>query len=174
MNWKIISMLLLSLNCLGQSSNQCCQDNEIYGNLEIGHTTQCSSPRTLNVVNDGTAGIRITDAIATTDQSAMVGIEFYRDCVFRMGEISFYDPMDNNLYIVNSTVDGYIEFQTEDVTKVAIDPDGWLQLGTGIWFGSLVPDFPDATSARNAGLQDGMSFIRQSDGALIVLRTGIN
>ena len=174
MKYFIAIVILMPLGCFGQGSNQCCQDNEIYGNLEVGHTTQCSSPRTLNVVNDGTAGIRITDAVATTDQSAMVGIEFYRNCDDRMGEISFYDPMDNNLYIINSTVNGYIEFQTENTTKVAIDPDGWLQLGTGIWFGSLVPDFATATDARNAGLVDGMSYIRQSDGALIVLRTGIN
>lgn len=171
---RVLLIIILSCSIGYSQSNDCCQENEIYGSLEVGHTTECDSPRTLNVVNDGTAAIRITDALATDDQSAMVGIEFYRDCVNRMGEISFFDPMDNNLYIINSTVNGYIEFQTENTTKVAIDPDGWLQIGTGIWFGTLVPDFATATDARNAGLQDGMSFIRQSDGALIVLRTGIN
>lgn len=141
-----------------------------------GKTLELSSNRiedSFTVTATSQSWINVNDTEASTDSNFIVGLQFQREGL-RKGLVAYPDVMDNNLHVSNYSLNGYIEFQTEGTTKAAITPDGWIQTETGLWFGNEVPVFFNAAQARSVGLVDGQSFIRRSDGALIVLRKGIN
>lgn len=142
----------------------CCQSNPS-GNQ--------NSMATMLLEDPGQAWMKINDSKAASDSNFVAGVELQREGK-RKGQIGYPDVMDNNLHFSNYASNGSIEFQTEGTTKVAITADGWLQSHSGLWLSPSVPLFENSKLARVAGLVDGQTFVRKSDGALIVLIEGIN
>lgn len=139
-------------------------------------TTKLQSNRlehSFTVEEESQVWVNLNDTKAKSDSNFVTGIQFQREGN-RKGQVAYPDIMDNNLHVSNFSPNGYIEFQTEGTTKAAISPDGWIQTEAGLWFGPEVPAYFNARQAREMGMQDGQSFIRRSDGSLIVLRKGIN